>query len=177
VKIHVADIEETEKETSFVEDVGEINRALSTGASVDYQLSGDIPVHLSYYRAGSDLIFRGEVHGTVAGTCARCLESYPFSLDQEFRFVLKPVSDVKGEPALSPDELVESFYEGDEVDLTPLLREAVLLALPTRPLCREECTGLCPKCGANRNVKPCGCREEWVDSRFDVLRQLKRDAD
>jgi uncharacterized protein len=177
VKIRVADIEETEKEIAFVDDVAEVNKTLASFAAVDYQLSGGLPVKLAYYRAGADLFFRGQLSASVTGSCARCLESYPFSLRHELRFVLKPASEAEGDRDLSPDERVESFYEGDEVDLSPLLREAVLLALPTRPLCREDCAGLCPKCGANLNLGRCGCREEWSDPRLAVLRNLKRDAD
>jgi uncharacterized protein len=174
VKIRVDDIKETEKSAAFVEDVREINEALTGAGPVDYQFRRGVPVDVSFYRLGSDLFFRGRFRGDVSGTCARCLESYPFSLGKEFTFVLKPQRAAASEGELAEEDLSFSFYEGDEVDLTPLVREAMLLALPTKPLCREDCRGLCPRCGANRNGAECGCREEWSDPRLEVLRALKR---
>jgi len=174
VKIHVEDIKETEKAAAFVEDVGEINEALAKIGPVDYQFRGGVPVDVSFYRLGSDLFFRGRFQGDVSGNCARCLESYPFTLGKDFTFVLKPHNGAAEEGELSEEDLSFGFYEGDEVDLAPLVREAMLLALPTKPLCREDCRGLCPRCGANRNAGDCGCRQEWSDPRLEVLRALKR---
>jgi uncharacterized protein len=174
VKIRVVDIKETEKSAAFVEDVREINEALAGTGPVDYQIRGGVPVDVSFYRLGSDLFFRGRFRSDVSGTCARCLESYSFALGKEFTFVLKPLNAAAAEAELTEEDLSFSFYEGDEVNLAPLVRETLLLALPTKPLCREDCRGLCPRCGANRNDAECGCREEWRDPRLEVLRTLKR---
>ena len=174
MKVRVEDIEDTEKDAAFVEDVLEINEALARTEPVDYQFRGGVPVNVSFYRLGSDLFFRGQFRGDVSGTCARCLESYPFSLGKEFTFVLKPRRGAAQDAELAEEDLSLSFYEGDEVDLAPLVREAMILALPTKPLCREDCCGLCPRCGANRNAGACGCREERSDPRLEVLRTLKR---
>ncbi|MET0153397.1 MAG: DUF177 domain-containing protein [Candidatus Binatia bacterium] len=174
MKIRVVDIKETEKSAAFVEDVREINEALGGTGPVDYQFRGGVPVDVSFYRLGSDLFFRGRFRSEVSGTCARCLESYSFALGKEFTFVLKPLNAAAAEAELTEEDLSFSFYEGDEVNLAPLVRETLLLALPTKPLCREDCRGLCPRCGANRNGAECGCREEWRDPRLEVLRTLKR---
>jgi DUF177 domain-containing protein len=174
VKIRVVDIKETEKSAAFVEDVREINEVLAGTVPVDYQFRGGVPVDVSFYRLGSDLFFRGRFRSDVSGTCARCLESYSFALGKEFTFVLKPLNAAAAEAELTEEDLSFSFYEGDEVNLAPLVRETLLLALPTKPLCREDCRGLCPRCGANRNGAECGCREEWRDPRLEVLRTLKR---
>lgn len=176
MKIRVEDIKESEKELAFVQEVVEMNQALSAGGVTDYQFPRGVPVALAYYRLGADLLFRGHFSAEVAGTCARCLESYPFSMREPFLFVLKPATDAKADPELSPEDLVESFYQGPEVDLSPHLREAALLALPTRPLCREDCEGLCPRCGANLNAGRCGCPEEQTDPRRSALRAMKRDV-
>jgi len=174
VKIRVEEIKETEKEATFVEEVGEINEALARTGVVDYQFQRPVPVALQYYRLGSDLFFRGSFSGSVSGTCARCLDSYPFSVEREFTYVLKPADDHGARHELSEEDLSLSSYQGDEVDLSPLVREAAILSLPTRPLCREDCSGLCPHCGMNRNLGACGCRDDWTDPRLDVLGALKR---
>lgn len=173
VKIRVEEIKETEKEAAFVEEVSEINDELSRTGVVDYQFTGRMPVDVRYYRLGSDLLFHGHFDGHVRGTCARCLEGYPFGVGEDFTFVLQP-SENRERDQLTRDDLALSFYEGAEVDLSPLVREAAILSLPTRPLCREDCRGLCPQCGINWNADACGCRDRWTDPRLDVLRNLKR---
>src|SRR4029077_14778902 len=98
---------------------------------------------------------------------------------RSFRYVLAPRSigdDHDGD--LRAEDLEFSLYEGEEVNLTPLIREQMLLALPTRPMCREDCRGLCPQCGANLNERDCGCDRETVqgrfaDARFSVLQSIK----
>ena len=174
MKIRVEEIKDTEKDAAFVEEVSEINEALARTGAVDYQFQAAVPVSVNYYRLGADLFFRGHFTGGVVGTCARCLDAYPFSLQREFTFVLKPQAEQAGNEELTEEDVSLSFYQGDEVDLGPLVREAMILSLPTVPLCRDECRGLCSHCGANRNVGPCGCQDNWVDPRLAVLRSLKR---
>ena len=174
MKINVEEIKDTEKETAFVEGVSEINEALATTGVVDYQFQAPVPVELRDYRLGDDLFFHGRFDGTVTGTCARCLADYPFPLKDDFTFVLKPAQGAEAEEESAEEDLSLSFYEGDEVDLSPLLRESMMLSLPTRPLCADDCRGLCPRCGANKNTTDCGCRDDWADPRLEVLRTIKR---
>ncbi|MGH7819910.1 MAG: YceD family protein, partial [Candidatus Binatia bacterium] len=165
MKIRVEEIKESEKETSFVEEVTEINEALARNGLVDYQLRHPVPVALRYYRLGADLMFHGSFTGAVSGTCARCLEAYPFSVERDFTYVLKPSADGPARDQLAEEDLSLSSYRGNEVDISPLVREAVILSLPTRPLCSEDCSGLCPRCGVNRNTTTCSCHDEWIDPR------------
>ncbi len=173
MKIRVEEIKETEKEAEFVEEVSQVNEQLASTGAVDYQFAAPVPVDVRYYRLGSDLLFHGHFDGRVNGTCSRCLEGYPFGVREDFTFVLKPSEERRGDQ-LTDDDLSLSFYDSDEVDLSPLVREAILLALPTRPLCKEDCRGLCPHCGTNWNLGSCDCRDGWTDPRLDVLRNLKR---
>ena len=174
MKIRIDTIQETEREASFVEEVTEINTALAETGVVDYQFVRAVPVDVSFYRLGTDLFFRGEFAGAVAGTCARCLETYPFTVREPFTFVLKPQPQTATEGReLAAEDVSLSFYSGDEVDLAPLVGEAMILALPTRPLCKDDCRGLCPQCGANRNLGACACRDQWTDPRLEALRSLK----
>lgn len=173
MKIRLDEIKETEKEAAFVEEVAQINQALARTGVVDYQFASGVPVDVRFYRLGDDLLFHGHFDGQVRGTCARCLESYPFTVGEDFTFVLKPTERRRAEQ-LTDDDLALSFYDHDEVDLSPLVDEAIILALPTRPLCKDECRGLCPRCGANLNVDTCNCQDRWTDPRLDVLRNLKR---
>jgi len=157
MKIAVSDIKATPQHRSYVEEVEELNQQLGRGVR-DFQVGRGMAVEVEYYRAGLDLFFQGTVRGDVVGTCARCLEEYPFPFDRRFAFVLTPrVAAVVARGQLSVQELELSTYAGEEVDLTPLVYEETILALPTRPLCGEGCRGLCAHCGANLNQGPCGC--------------------
>lgn len=105
--------------------------------------------------------------------CSRCLEPYRTTLRGEIDFSIQEVSDGR---ELNLDELPENELivpaNVDEVDITGPIREALILALPLKPLCREDCRGLCPVCGTNRNEHECECKVEKTDSRWDGLRDL-----
>jgi uncharacterized protein len=172
VKLRVDDITAEAKELAFSEPEGEINRALGLGPIREYRLGGPVSVVLSYYRAGMELFFRGELTAATVACCARCAEEFMAPSGRSFRYVLAPRS-IEGNSDLRAEDLEFSLYEGEEVNLTPLIREQMLLALPTRPLCREDCRGLCPRCGANLNERACGCVIESADARLSVLRSIK----
>jgi len=101
------------------------------------------------------------------------LKSYSFPLEKEFDFVLAPDSTSAKNKELNAGELGLSFYRGEEISLEPLIREQALLALPTRPLCDENCRGLCPRCGADLNESECRCHDTHVDPRMAVFRDMK----
>ncbi|HJQ83417.1 MAG TPA: DUF177 domain-containing protein [Candidatus Binatia bacterium] len=176
MKIALDDIKATPKTLAYTEEVDELNGRLARGAS-DWRVPDGPAVDVEYYRSGLDVFFRGAVHGRVLGTCARCLEEYPFALDHPFVFVLTPRAAAVGGARLSADDLALSFYEGEEIDLTPLVHEQVILALPTRPLCDEHCRGLCPRCGTNLNVASCDCPAAMPDARLAALHALARGND
>jgi len=122
---------------------------------------------------------RGQLDGTLEVDCARCLERYAVTLGQELDLFYLPAA--AGQPEaqeeeieLSDRDVVVGYYEGDRLDLGEVVREQVLLGLPLKPLCREDCQGLCPRCGKNRNAGPCGCtpEEEAGDPRLEPLRKL-----
>ncbi|HEX9188317.1 MAG TPA: DUF177 domain-containing protein [Vicinamibacteria bacterium] len=128
---------------------------------------------------GTTVHLRGRLSGTVDVDCARCLERYPFAVGQELDLFYMPrgagpEEAEEEEIELDDHEVVVGYYDGDRLDLGEVLREHVLLVLPLKPLCREDCRGLCPRCGANRNAAACGCapEEEPGDPRLEVLRRL-----
>ena len=173
MKLNIHEIEEAVKELAYDEPTRGLNEVLAHGNVVDYVFEAPASVGLEYYRAGQELFFSGRISGTVVGRCARCVESYAFALQKDFAVVLVPRSDLPSEVELNEEDLDLSFYQRDSVDLTPLVQEQLLLALPTRPLCRETCRGLCPHCGANLNLQTCGCAPAAGDPRLAVLRTLK----
>lgn len=105
--------------------------------------------------------------------CSRCLEPYRNTLEGEIDFSIREVTNDR---ELNLDELPENELivpsNATEVDITKPVREALVLALPLKPLCRDDCRGLCPQCGVNRNENTCECKVEKLDSRWNGLRNL-----
>jgi uncharacterized protein len=102
--------------------------------------------------------------------CSRCLAAYPFASDEPFTLLL--YKRAPGSPdvrELSRDDLDVSFYEGEDVDVAPIAEERVQMSIPMKPLCREDCRGLCPRCGADRNQGSCACASEDTDPRWAAL--------
>jgi uncharacterized protein len=114
------------------------------------------------------VLVTGTARAAPEGECARCLE--PISDEIEVRFQELFVYDDRG---VDPDEELEvSTLQDDLVDLEPLLRDAVVLALPFQPLCQDDCPGLCPECGARLADHPDHVHDEPVDPRWAALAAL-----
>ena len=139
------------------------------------------PLHFSVraHRMGDDLLLEGSVSGALEPECARCLARYRHSLSEPFRLVLEPAgsrlpADPEGGEALSRAGLCETgWYQGSRLDRAAFFREVLSLALPVKPLCREDCPGLCPRCGADLSRRPCDCAEIEPESPFAVLKTLQ----
>ena len=175
MRIAIEDIKPELTELHFIEDPQGLNQLLRRDGEADYRLSAPLHIDLRHLRSGEDLLFSGAIHGELIGQCGRCLEEYPLPLVREISVVLTPHPPVGRETELSYDELSASFYSGDTIDVSALVHEEALLALPIPPLCREDCKGLCSQCGANRNVEECTCQPLPKDTRLTILSAL-RDA-
>lgn len=174
VKLRIEEITAEEQELEFRAPEHEVNRLLERGPVCEYRLRQPFAVRLSYYRAGMELFFAGALNAEMSAICARCAEEFQAPSRREFRFVLAPrVLGEGGRRDLATEDLEFSTYAGEEIDLLPLVSEQLLLALPMRPLCAEDCRGLCPRCGANLNSASCACAQASADSRFAVFRSLK----
>jgi uncharacterized protein len=173
VKLNIHQIEEVAKELEYEEPTSVLNSLLVHGQVCDYEFPRPASVRVRYYRAGSELFFQGHIHGEFVGHCGRCLDNYTAPLDKDFSIVLVPKPAAPADGELADEDLDLSFYEGDAIDLSPLVREQIILVLPTRPLCEEECRGLCPQCGSNLNVQTCACTTSRGDPRLAVLKNLK----
>lgn len=120
---------------------------------------------------------KGRIEGKLRNDCARCLEPIGHEVDGKLDLYFYPMAGIARteEHAVSSDDADIGFYEEPGLPLADAVREQVSLWLPMRELCREDCKGLCPQCGANLNEDTCDCKEELNDSRWDALRQLKLD--
>lgn len=111
------------------------------------------------------LIVNGEVIATAIIECSRCLNSVRYPLRSGFM-------QVYSETGEGADVLP---IRGDEVDLTVPVKESVLLELPIKVLCKEDCKGICPVCGSDRNIVQCGCRQDIADPRMQKLKELLKE--
>jgi uncharacterized protein len=126
-------------------------------------------------RQGLDVFVQGEVRATLWFECSRCLEGFQHTVEATIRQMLRPSGEARVEAReieLHPEDLEYGNYDGEDILLESIVEEHLLLSLPMRPLCREDCKGLCPGCGANRNQRECACAESARKSPFDCLKDF-----
>jgi uncharacterized protein len=141
------------------------------------RLSREARVEGRASRRGEEIRVRGRIEAGIEVACDRCLAPVAVPLEVEFETAFIPQ-----ERAAATDENVElrdedmglAAFEGDAIDLDELVREQILLALPSRHLCGDECKGLCPTCGADLNAGHCGCQQKETDPRWAALADLKK---
>ncbi|MCA9750664.1 MAG: DUF177 domain-containing protein [Gemmatimonadetes bacterium] len=126
---------------------------------------------------------RGLLSGTLSSVCDRCLGKFTREIGAEVEARIRilttasapPSSVDRGTPEESPEEFVAIEPDQTELDLAETFRSAVLLEVPIKNVCREDCRGLCPVCGTNRNETSCTCVTESTDPRWDALKGLRFD--
>ena len=120
----------------------------------------------------------GTVRTTLELPCSRCLEPFTSPVDASFDLRYQPhaLNTGNDEREIEEDDLSTAFYENDEIDLGQLMREQFYLSVPMKPLCQDDCRGLCPVCGTNLNRGTCDCKQDWEDPRLAVLRNLKHES-
>jgi uncharacterized protein len=125
-----------------------------------------------------DIRLRAKFAGKFELLCARCLEPVNDELKGEFDLIFRPeAADAEaGERAITEEETEIGYYGKSGLLLEDAIREQVLLALPGRTLCKDDCQGLCPHCGLNRNSTPCHCEESHTDPRWNALAGLAEKA-
>jgi uncharacterized protein len=120
-----------------------------------------------------DIRVRAKYQGKVDVACARCLEPVEHSLEGEFDLIFRPLGIEDGDDhSISTSETEIGYYQKSGLVLEDVLREQVLLSLPARTLCRQDCKGLCPRCGQNLNSEACACETAPVDPRWSALSGL-----
>jgi len=132
------------------------------------RLASDIDVDLVLTKSLREVTVEGSIGFSIDAPCSRCLEPVRLELRPDIRLLLSPADKVK-----DVDDIDHETYRGDEVDLDDYLRGQIAISLPVKVVCREDCKGLCPNCGANLNRETCDCEKDWEDPRFAALKKLK----
>jgi uncharacterized protein len=144
----------------------------------DYRVVAPVSLGFTIHKDKDRFRLVGTVGTTLELRCSRCLEPFALPLDAAFDLRYLPVGaaapdDQETEDReLGEDDTAATFYEDDAIDLADLLREQFYLALPMKPLCRQDCRGLCPQCGTNLNTDTCQCQVRWEDPRLAGLKAL-----
>jgi uncharacterized protein len=155
-----------------------------TSGDEDYRITAPVDLRLTIHKDHDRFRLVGTVKTQLELQCSRCLEPFVMSVDREFDSRYLPhgaapaESDDDEETEVEEDDVAVTFYSDEIIDLNELLREQFYLALPMKPLHAEDCQGICPQCGTNRNVAPCNCTAQWGDPRLAGLKTLlKRNDD
>jgi uncharacterized protein len=132
--------------------------------------------HRGHRNNVEDIRLLGSLRGDVETNCARCLDPVRHHLERGFDLLYRPlgVDRIADEVAISEADTEIGYYDGEGLLLEDALREQVLLATPLKMLCREDCRGLCPQCGRNRNVEMCDCEQHPSDPRWEALSEIKK---
>lgn len=168
--------------TRFRQPVSHVSRRF-TPAEVDpegeesYRVVEPVELEFDLHKDKTRFHVVGQARTELELPCSRCLEPYrlPVNVPLDLRYAPAVEAEAEGtseDRDISADDADTSYYHDDVIDLNELLREQFYLAMPMKPLCREECLGLCPQCGADRNTTSCDCQSDWQDPRLAALKRL-----
>ncbi len=152
-----------------------LNLSLMVNQALLTEGKADTPIKLSLHlkRKGRGIKAAGEIRGRLKLTCSRCAEEFSFSVDSRFDLNLQPVEDLRGgEVALEEREMDTVFYRAGVINIDSLVADQINIVIPMKPLCKPDCKGICPVCGANRNKVDCGHEGKIPDPRLSALKFL-----
>jgi len=156
------------------------------GATRDYRCdevidnTGDGSIRLvrgevGLVRTPRSILARCALHTELELTCSRCLRVFVAPVALRFEEEYMPTVDVvSGTPLTVPEDAIAFTIDAHHIlDLTEAIRQYTVMAIPIKPLCHQECAGLCPSCGHNLNEGPCGCAPAPMDPRWSALQELR----
>ena len=162
MKIQISDIISGKDRSKKIDEIFEIE---------SFEFEGDIIKSITPCKVsgvmnsdGDILVIRANIKTDLEMVCSRCLDTfiYPIDIDIEERFTNNP--DLEDEGIM--------FVDGDTINITEVIENCIISTLPIKRLCKEDCKGLCPECGVNKNVENCNCIDYDVDIRLAKLREL-----
>jgi uncharacterized protein len=131
--------------------------------------------HHGKHKVVQDIRLKGKLETSLEVACARCLEAVVLPVQRSFDLLYRPLGTDAGHEELSVTdaEAEIGYYQGEGLLLEDTLREQVLLSVPLKTVCREECKGLCPHCGKNLNESECACADQLEDPRWAALKEIR----
>jgi uncharacterized protein len=130
---------------------------------------------LKIRRVGDELLIKGDIKTCLSLVCSRCLRHFKFWVDIHCDLVYLPeeLDDLKDE--LGDDDLDNFYYRDRQIDLNEVILEQINLSIPLKPVCSEDCKGICPVCGKNQKLGTCDCSLKDTDPRLQKLKTLLKD--
>jgi len=168
--VELADIEGTTRPFDF-----ELAPDVLNLEDSDLKLKGDVHATGEIERTSAEVVVKGSITGDAEIECSRCLKPLERNLKIEFQanFVTPEHFSVDKENEVPVSDLDTDVLEGDRIDIKDIVREQILLNVPEQVFCEPDCKGLCPKCGANRNLIDCKCDLNETDPRWAALKNLR----
>jgi uncharacterized protein len=167
----------------------EVLKGARAGQDTGFRAIRPSTLHASLRKVSGGVLVEGNFIVHLGAPCKRCLVDVTLDLPVAFTINLVPESLVRGDDAgdegaedrgqgetggsFEMEDADEEVFDGKKIDLDPIVREQVLLALPMSAVCREDCKGLCAQCGQNLNEKKCGCEPKVTDPRLAPLMNIK----
>jgi uncharacterized protein len=141
----------------------------------EYRIVAPVELAFDIHKDKERFRLEGTLKTTLELSCSRCLETFQTPLDIDFdqRYMPQAEATSELEAEVPEDDLETSYYRDEEIDLNDLIHEQFYLAMPMKPLCRDDCKGLCPQCGTNLNTGTCDCAPVWEDPRLAALKTIK----
>lgn len=168
IRIDVSSLPEGQSHLDIEED--------ASGLEIDVpgaRFISPVAVALDVTRNGDEIFLSGEASARVLFECSRCLEECECKISGPMDLVILIGHKSAPGDQVQSENLVRIGAGEKYVDVTETVRSELLLRLPLKPLCREDCRGLCPECGANLNKDRCSCRTVSHDARWDALKRFK----
>jgi uncharacterized protein len=124
-------------------------------------------------KSANTLFIKGSFSALIDTCCSRCLENVKLPIGSDFAYTLVPAkTETVEDLELKPEELEINYYQGDFIDLAPMICEQIILQVPIKVLCKKECRGLCPQCGTDLNNALCDCSDVPLNDRMAVLKNF-----
>ncbi len=173
--LEVDEITEESDQLAWDEDVPSMMAYLASLSRIDFAFEKPMHTAARIVKVGQSFFLKGNVETTLRLTCVRCLSDFSFPISSSFDLTLSPLkkAPTEEEVELKEEDMESSFFEGGEIHLSEIACEQVFLEIPYKPLCREDCRGLCPVCGKDLNLSTCDCVPENSESAFSALKNLK----
>ncbi|MDP2158065.1 MAG: DUF177 domain-containing protein [Nitrospirota bacterium] len=138
-----------------------------------FSVTSPVKAQLAVNKTVNEVMVTGSLSVKLEMECSRCLKNVQQAQDLQVSVVYHPAEEIGSEKhGLRDEEMDMGFYTGEELDLQELIREQILLSVQMKPLCNENCKGLCPKCGIDLNSGTCACVQKEIDPRLEVLKKL-----
>jgi uncharacterized protein len=175
LKIRVDDLKDKTVELSSEDPLALYSTLLALQEAGECRFQAPLRIHLIIAREYDHIRVSGRVETSIRLDCSRCLTEFQLCIDSPFTiFYMRDEGLGQDEDVeLAEEDLISATYEGDEIDFTREITEQVILAIPFKPLCSEDCKGLCSNCGAELNISNCACSQDNMNLQFNALKNLK----